>query len=34
MTPVSREPDAAPKAPSYSLWQLVRYMLHPLMTHA
>jgi chromate transporter len=27
MSPTSPEADAAPKPPSYSLWQLVRYML-------
>ena len=27
MSPASFEPDAAPQPPSYSLWQLVRYML-------
>jgi chromate transporter len=27
MTPASPEADATPKPPSYSLWQLVRYML-------
>ena len=27
MSPTSPEPDAAPTPPSYSLWQLVRYML-------
>jgi hypothetical protein len=27
MSPTSSAPDAAPKPPSYSLWELVRYML-------